>query len=111
MTDKVLFRDVGFCSCDAAISCDNKRLAVSRPGDGCEVYEINSGFTSAIRVFKSASSDSQKYPLPVRFAHNGRAVLMGGYEDVVTLWDVSSGLLHQSIPVQSKHVAYDSSLS
>ncbi|KAI0737129.1 WD40-repeat-containing domain protein [Irpex lacteus] len=87
--------------CDARLSFDHKLFVVSKPGDGLEVYEVQSDFTRATHAFKSTSSTSAKYPLPVCFAHGGLAVLLGDYENGATLWDVTSGLLHQYLSISA----------
>ena len=82
-------------STDASISPDGKQIALSKAGYGFEVYALHSDFTNTVCDMKTPSTSTQKFPLPVQFAHHDLAVMTGGYDNDATLWLVSDPAQHQ----------------
>lgn len=84
---------------DASMSPDGTKLIVSNMRSGFDIYDAETGQSLAafnhIRV-------RQMRAVPVRFIHDGHAILGGSTVGVVNVWDVATCRKYQPLVVEGR---------
>lgn len=57
--------------------------------DGVDIWDLS----TSVKVSKCLHSMGENFPLPVKFIHNGAAVISGNMTGSVAFWDIENGHL------------------
>ena len=71
---------------------------------GFSMYSLRNG--ELVRRFKNDDDTAENVILPVSFIHNGKALMTGGLDGLVRLWDTENGVLFSSLEHHNEGVYF-----